>query len=168
MDFLDLVNKRRTIRKYKREAIDQEVLEGLMEVVKKSPTGMDAQLRRYFVISDQAVIHSLANVMGQELGRADYDFYNPASLVLVVGPKNERNLPFDTAIAQTFLHLAATNAGLAACWINQFRDMESPEYRREIEAMGVKEDEMVYAGMALGYPDEEPEEKLRTEEVIYI
>lgn len=167
MDFIDVVNKRQSIRKFTSEKIDKEILDRLMDMVIKSPTAMNAQNRIYTVIQNQEIMDSLAATIGEELGRESYNFMGAPCLVLVSVPEGKITGIQDSSIALAHLYLVATNEGLGACWINQFKEVSSDEYRKILSEIEIPDDYIVYAGMVLGYADEKPPMKEKNEPVNY-
>lgn len=167
MEFNDLIKKRKSIRKYKDQKIERGVLEKIMEAVIQSPTAMNKQERLYTVIQNQETMKDLAQAMGKSLGREAYNFMGAPCLVLVSVPNREIRGIQDSSIALSYLYLAAENEGLGACWINQFKEVDTDEYKAILKDLAIPEDHMVYAGMVLGYKDQDPAIKTKDEEVRY-
>lgn len=168
MEFKELIEKRKSVRKYKDQEISKEILEELVDIMVQSPTAMNKQERLYTVIQDKEIMDRLAGAMGESLGRDGYNFMGAPCLILVSVPNEEIRGIQDSSIALTYLYLACTDLGLASCWINQFKEVDSEEYWKILSELHIPQDHKVYAGMVLGYPDEVPSDKVKSENANYI
>ena len=148
---------RRSVRKFSAEPIPQNILEDLAEAGLHAPSGMGKKTWKFTVISNPEIIAELAAVIGQELGRADYNMYAPSALII---PSNLRDSGFgreDDACALQNIFLAAYSYGVGSVWINQMRTIcDDPRIRALLTGYGIPEDHVVYGLAALGYPDGAP------------
>jgi nitroreductase len=53
MNVMEVIQKRRSIRKYKPDDIPQEVLNRLLEAVRLAPTGTNCQAWKFIVVRDK-------------------------------------------------------------------------------------------------------------------
>jgi len=132
MDVKEAIEKRRSIRKYKRQPIELEIVEKLLYYANLAPSAGNLQARDFIIVDDENVKRRLA--------RAAYnqEFIEEAPIVVVfcanlqrISPYGERGRKFyclqDVAAAiQNFL-LVATSEGLATCWVGAFDDEEVAE-----------------------------------------
>lgn len=63
MDLINAINKRKSIRKFKDESVNQEDLETILKAALKAPSAMNMQNWHYVVIQDQDKIESIAQVI---------------------------------------------------------------------------------------------------------
>jgi nitroreductase len=154
MEFMDLVLKRRSIRKYKPEPVPKEDIEYVLEAARQAPSWANRQCWRYIVVSDEATRKKIT--MREWAAKA------PIVIVGCGDPTKAGNLdgrPYymlDMGISMEHLVLAAAEKGLGTCWIGGQFDEKVVR-----EALGVPESHRVVALTPLGYPDESPAAKDR-------
>lgn len=161
---LELLRKRRSIRKFKKERIDRAKIEGLKEAALRSPSSRNMRPWRFFFVEDGEVIRQLSAC--KEHGAS---FLKDAPLAVVVcGDENESDVWIeDCSIAALILHLTAESLGLAGCWIQVRKrhcsaEMSSEDYVKKV--LDIAGSLKVLAIVAIGLPDEvkagHPAEKL--------
>lgn len=167
---LELLRKRRSIRKFKKDRITQAAIDNLKEAVLRSPSSRNNRPWKFFFVQDAEVIARLARC--KESGSA---FLKDAPLAAVVcGDETLSDVWIeDCSIAAIILHLAAESLGLGGCWIqvrNRRHNAEttSEDYVRDV--LGIGHPLRVLAIVAIGIPDEvkagHPSEKLDHGKVI--
>ena len=62
---LDVIKQRRSIRKYKKEPVPQEVIQRIIETAVYAPSAHNAQPWRFIVMADQGHKEALAGTMGR-------------------------------------------------------------------------------------------------------
>lgn len=157
MALLKLVTERGSIRGYKTIPVEEEKLRAVLDAARMAPTAHNNQPFRLVVIHTQGREEELSRIYGRP-------WFTQAPLVIcLVGVPSEgwvrqdgkNYYEVDGAIAMDHLILAAHNLGLGTCWIGAF----DPEATREV--LGLPEDVVPMAFTPLGYPDNEPREKIR-------
>jgi nitroreductase len=149
MEFYDVINTRRSIRRYLKKAIADDVLDRVLGAARIAPSGGNAQPWRFVIVKDEQ--------RKKEIARACYeqDFVAQAPVVLVCcsvecssgyEPWQDDAGSRDTVIAIDHLILAARNEGLATCWIGAFYD------KKVGKIVGVPDDVKVVMVVPLGYP----------------
>ncbi len=161
---LELLRKRRSIRKFTKDRIAQAAIDDLKEAVLRSPSSRGIRPWKFFFVQDAEVITKLARC--KEHGST---FLKDASLAVVVcGDETLSDVWIeDCSIAAVIVHLAAESLGLGSCWV-QVRNRQhsagttSEDYVRTI--LGVGSPLRVLAIIAIGIPAEVkagiPSEKL--------
>ena len=151
---LELMRKRRSIRKFKKDRIAQTTIDDLKEAVLRSPSSRGNRPWKFFFVQDAEVITRLSRC--KESGSA---FLKDASLAVVVcGDETVSDVWIeDCSIAAIIVHLAAESLGLGSCWIqvrNRRYNAESTseDYVRNI--LGIDRSLRVLAIIAIGLPDE--------------
>jgi nitroreductase len=151
---LELLRKRRSIRKFKKERIAQATIDELKEAALRSPSSRNNRPWKFFFVQDAEVITRLSCC--KEHGSA---FLKDASLAVVVcGDETLSDVWIeDCSIAAIILHLAAESLDLGSCWIqirNRVHSTEttSEDYVRTI--LGIGHPLRVLAIIAIGIPDE--------------
>ncbi len=158
--FKDLLKKRRTIRKYKNEKLSEEDLRTILSAGLHAPSGSNKNPWQFIVITDEENIKKAADLKEH---RTDFP-YHAAAIILVAVDHELSATTFseDAAIATTLMQLQATDIGVGSCWIHartaSTKDGEnSSEYLKK--TFGIPDNFTVDMMLALGYPDEEKEEK---------
>jgi len=132
MDVKEAIEKRRSIRKYKKQPIERELVERLLHYANLAPSAGNLQARDFIIVDDENVKKKLA--------RAAYNqkFIEEAPIVVVfcanlqrIAPYGQRGINFyclqDVAAAILNFLLVATSEGLATCWVGAFDDEEVAE-----------------------------------------
>ena len=111
--FSQLTQRRRSIRKYRAEEIDPDLLTDIVECALRAPTSRNSRSVRLIIVDDPETIRALSGI--REHGSA---FVAGASVVIAVcADTTETRRPLaDTAIAASYLQLAATSNDLGSCW----------------------------------------------------
>lgn len=67
MEFFDVIRRRRSVRKYKDEAIAEEIILDLLEAARLAPSGGNAQNHYFGVIQDRELKEKLAEAAGNQM-----------------------------------------------------------------------------------------------------
>ncbi len=148
MDFYELVRSRYSVRSYKRDMIDGETLDAILEAGRVAPTACNNQPQKIFVVRSEKKLLRL-----KEACRYTFD----APVVMVVAYDKERDwknrrMPgyssgeTDAAIVLTHMMLAAWEKGIGSCWVGAFAEDKIRE------ALSLPEGLRVTALMPIGYP----------------
>ncbi len=151
---LEILRKRRSIRKFRKDRIDPARLDDLKEAVLRSPSSRGIKPWEFFFVQDPEVITKLSCC--KEHGSS---FLKEAPLAVVVcGDESASDVWIeDCSIAALILHLTAESLGLGGCWI-QVRnrrynaDVTSEEYVKKVLDIG--RPLRVLAIVAIGLPAE--------------
>ncbi len=151
---LDLLRNRRSVRRYRDEDIEPEIVELLKEAALRSPTSRNFRPWRFFFVEDRSKLEALSRAKP-----SGSSFLAGARLgVVVCADENESDVWIeDCSIASIILQLAGQSRGLGSCWI-QIRlrmhddSMTSEEYVRSV--LTLPENMRVESMIAFGYPDE--------------
>jgi nitroreductase len=169
--FFELIRRRRSIRRFSQQAVEEEKISALVEAALRSPSSRGLNPWEFIVVTDRAVLAELSKAKPHGA-----DFLKQAALGIVVcaNPQLSDVWVEDAAIATIFLHLAATSLGLGSCWI-QIRQRMHAEGRSAsdyiAELLKIPAPLEVEAMLAVGYPAEtkraHPADRLEGEKVSY-
>ncbi len=150
MEFMDVVRRRRSIRRYKADPVPDQVLEQVLEAGRLAPSAGNRQPWYFIVVKDSET--------RQRLGIASWAAEAPVVIVGCTDPKvSPRWHIVDLTIAFEHLVLAAANFGLGTCWWPP-----RPGFDEQIkDVLGIPEHMKVVAVTPLGYPAETPGPKAR-------
>ena len=146
MDFKEVVKKRYSCKKYAARQVEPEKLAAILNAGRLAPTAKNLQEQHVYVLQSDEALAKLDAVTPCRYGA-------PTALVVAFDSKNVFTYPGgrrdsgveDAAIVATHMILAAANAGLDSCWINNF----DPDALAA--DLGLPEDEEILMLMDLGY-----------------
>jgi nitroreductase len=152
MDVFEAIRVRRSIRKYRPEAIADEKLQMIIEAARLAPSGGNRQPWRFILVQGTNRKKTLAQVANDQMFLAD------AAVIVVATGDPEVSAKWhekDTMIALEHMALAATALGYGTCWIGAF---DEDAVKRLLK---IPEKMKVVALMPIGVPDERPAAKPR-------
>lgn len=155
MEFMDVISKRRSIRKFKSDPVPKEDIEYIVEAARLAPSWANSQCWKFVVVTDPDI--------KAELAKAGNGWIANAPVVITVcadpsrpGTKEDQEYyMLDVGIAMEHLILAAADRGLGTCWIGAFDE------KAVKSALGVPDNIRVVASTPLGYPDQDPAPRQR-------
>ena len=174
MDALEALLTRRSTRNYKQIPVETEKLEQLLEAARQAPSGGNNQTNHFLVIQNPEVLRKLCALAQEAFAKMEikedtyaslknsialskkggYVFcYNAPVLIVVANRKDYGNNMADCACAIENIMIAANALDLGSCWINQLKWLnEEPAIVDYLQTLGMKEDELVYGSVIVGYP----------------
>lgn len=113
MDFKDLVQKRRSIRKFTDEELTAEQVQMILRAGLMSPTSKSTRAWHFIVVDDKDTLERLA-----QCKNAGADFVKGAPLAVVVLMDTQQTDVWveDASIAAVTMQYQATDLGLGSCW----------------------------------------------------
>lgn len=155
--FLDLLKKRRSIRHFTDQPVEDEKVEQLIEVALRSPSSMSRNPWHFIVVQDAATIEKLA--LTKQHG-ASFMKKAPLAIVVAADPKKCDVWIEDCSIASILIQLCATDIGLGSCWV-QIRERQDEAGKSAsanvIEILDLPADHEVLSIIGLGYPTADKE-----------
>jgi nitroreductase/NAD-dependent dihydropyrimidine dehydrogenase PreA subunit len=166
---------RRSIRTYKKKAVEKSRIERLIRMARYAPSGRNAQGVEWLVLGQTDDIHRIAaSVADWMRWTIDSDPETAASMhldktlaywekgidiifrgapVVIVAHAEQENPRAQTTctITLTYLELAATGLGLGCCWAGYFMKA-AEEYLPLLQALALPEGHRCYGAMMVGYP----------------
>lgn len=117
MDVFEAIKTRRSIRKYRPEAIPDEELELILEAARLAPSAGNRQPWRFILVQDTDRKKAVAEIANKQAFLED-----AAAIVVAVGDPDlsARWHEKDPMIALEHMVLAATTLGYGTCWIGAF------------------------------------------------
>lgn len=163
MDLYQLLESRRSIRRYTEEPVPDETLEKLLHAARLAPSWANKQCWRFIVLSEPERKEKLAASMPDNNPCKRAVAAAPLVIVLCADPEasgkadGKEYYLLDAGLAMQQLMLAAHAEGLGTCWVALFD--ESPAR----EACKVPEPYRVVAFTPLGTPARRPSPRPRKE-----
>ena len=148
--FLELCQRRRSIRKYTNQPVEREKLDYLLRCALMAPSGKRLNPWEFVVITDTATIRAMAPCKEYGAGMLETAM---AAIVVAVDEQKSTTALFDGAIAAEHLLLAAEEQGLGACWCHIVGRENAEKMVKQLA--GVPENLTVICVVTVGYKDEE-------------
>jgi nitroreductase len=157
MEYIELLGARHSVRRFRGEAVAQELIEQILEAVRTAPTAGNFQAYEIYVVSGAERMQALAKAT------FNHEWIAQAPMALVVCTNaarceydNKEHWALqDASIAATLAHLAIVNLGLATCWVGAFLPVQVGD------VIGAAEGHVAMAVLPIGYANEVPEQSSR-------
>lgn len=155
MSVLEIIKKRRSIRKYKPDPIPEEIIDKLVDALIWAPSAGNKQARKFYFVFNKEVKKKIALASLYQM------FIEQAPLVIVAcgdkdiqryyGERGLNNYMFcDVAASIENLLLVAAEEGLGTCWVGAFDE----EKIRKI--LNLPENLLPIAIIPVGFPEKIP------------
>ncbi|MDD2540710.1 MAG: nitroreductase family protein [Desulfuromonadaceae bacterium] len=166
---IDLLRKRRSIRKFTTEKIAPETIDTLIEAALRAPSSRGINPWEFILVDNPELLAKLST--SKEHGS---EFIKNAPLAIVVCADRTKSDVWieDCSIAAIIIQLTAVSQGLGSCWA-QIRDrqhgyeMTAETYLQKL--LGLPEQLKVECLLGVGYPAEEkqpvPADKLQLDKI---
>ena len=162
MEFLELARARKSIRKFKSDAVPMDKLLKLLEAARIAPSAGNRQPWHFYVIQDTEVRDKIYNLACKQpcVQSAPVHIVVCADFPKTTERYGDRGQDLysiqDTSAAIQNLLLCATSEDLATCWCGAFDEDATSEI------LGLNSDMRPIAIITLGYPDDNPKDRGRT------
>lgn len=168
MNFLNLLKKRESIRKYLDKKVEREKIEACLEAARLAPSACNSQPWRFIIVDDDDLT--------KKVGKATYSKFIPfnrfadavpAFAVIVAQNRNlsskfggmVKDIPYhfiDIGIAAEHFCLQAVEEGLGTCMMGWFNEKEIKKL------LEIPQKERIALIIAMGYHENQgPREKIR-------
>jgi len=147
---MDLIEKRKSIRSYKPQHVEEEKLNYILQAFRKAPSAKNLQPWKLIIVKDKKKISDLSIACNNQT------FLSEAPILIVACAKEDEaygvmggymnSYPIDIALALEHLILAATEKGLGTCWIGAFKE------KLVKDLLDVPDNVRVVAITPVGYP----------------
>jgi len=154
LPMIDLLRKRRSIRRYRPDRIEKKSIALLIEALLRAPTSRDIQPCEFILIDSPELLDKLSTA--KEHGS---EFLAGAALGIVIcadGTKSDVWVE-DCSIASILVQMVSQSLGLGSCWIqirnrDHISGLTSEEYIQK--ALGIPAHIKVEAIVSIGHPAE--------------
>jgi nitroreductase len=161
-EMIDLIYKRRSIRKFTEKPLSPEILETLLKAGMAGPSAMNAQPWEFVVVTEPELLKKFRQALM-------FAKQNYTAIICVCGsPRAQKNKSGDRfwvqdcAAATENILLAATSLGLGSVWIGVY---PVTVFVRQVKAiLNLPQDITPLNIIGLGYPAEEKEPRTQYDE----
>lgn len=160
---LDIIKKRRSIRSYKSDPVEDSKIDEILKAAMFSPSACHTRPWEFIVVKDQKTKASLSQTTPWA------SFAKDAPVVIIVCADTKKAFSVedgttwieDSSIAAEHIYLEATNQGLGTCWI-QIRCVKSDDGKNSEDIikkiLTIPSHIRVLCIFPIGYPKEEKPE----------
>ncbi|HXE96151.1 MAG TPA: nitroreductase family protein [Dongiaceae bacterium] len=151
---IELLRKRRSIRKFTADKVSPEARQTLIEAALRSPSSRGINPWEFIVVDDPELLRQLARAK-----QHGSQFLKNAPLAIVVCADSTKSDVWveDCSIAAIIIQLTALSVGLGSCWAqirNRQHNLDITAERYIQELLGLPEQMKVECVLGIGYPDE--------------
>ena len=170
MDTMQAMLTRRSVKKYKSDPVDKQLIDQIIQAGLCAPSGLNKQAPIILAVTNKEVRDELSflNAGKDPFGRKD-PFYGAPVVLVVLADKSAHTYLYDGSLVMENLMLAAHSLGLGACWIHRAKEtFETPEGKAILQKLGLEGEYEGIGNCIIGYMDGEyPAEKPRRENRVY-
>ena len=153
MDLLDVMLKRRSVRKYTEDEIPNEKMNRILQAGLLAPTSRNLKPCNFLIIENKEVLKKISESKAH--GAAFLKDANKA--IAVIGNSMVADTWIeDSSIALAFMHLMATEQDVGSCWIQiRLRESKDGESTEELvrDLLGLDDYFGIVGILALGIED---------------
>lgn len=160
----DCILGRRSIRRFKPDAIDHDILEEIVETASYAPSWKHTQITRYIAV--EGALKDQIAAQACDAWKPNADIINSAPMLMVISiiknrsgferdgsystPRKEGWQMYDAGVASQTFCLAAHDKGIGSVILGIF------DSNKVASILEVPEDRDIIALIPIGYPHEEP------------
>ncbi len=183
MEFEELIEKRRSVRKFQEKIVPEGLIDKIIDDSTKAPNAGNNQPWQFIVIKDKKLIRQMSDdskasllsdikknpnsafkVYEKALQNQNFNvFYNAPCLICIVGRAEVPTIAVDCTLAASYLMLSAVSRGLGTCWVELGKEVRDPDLLKMIRLPGGYE---IHAPIIVGYPKRIPKIPQRKKPVI--
>ena len=169
MDAIQAMLTRKSVKKYKSQPVEKELIDKIVEAGLNAPSGLNKQSPIILAVTNKELRDELSrlNAGDDPFFRAD-PFYGAPCVLVVLADKSVPTRVYDGSLVMENMLLAAHALGLGACWIHRAREtFERPEGKAILKKLGIEGEYEGIGNCIVGYADIDPEKKPRKENRVY-
>lgn len=154
---MDVIFNRRSIRRFKKQAVEQEKIEKLLKAAMQAPSAANQQPWEFIVVQNKGSLERLAGISAYSKMVSDA----PLAIVLL-GNEDRMRLQLhweqDMAAATQNILLEAAHLGLGGVWLGVAPMQDRMELVSDL--YGLKSKLRPFCVIPIGYPEEGQDHKL--------
>jgi nitroreductase len=152
---LDLLRRRRSVRKFTSEKLSQEHIDALTEAALRSPSSRGISPWKFILVDDPQILAGLAT---SKVHGAEFLKGAPFAIVVCADSSASDVWIEDCSIAAIIIQMMALSLGLGSCWAQircrqHDKDLTAESYIRNL--IGLPPQIMVECVVGIGHPAEQ-------------
>jgi nitroreductase len=169
MEFNELLEKRRSVRKFQETQVPEDLIEKIIDDATQAPNAGNLQPWQFIVITDKKLIRKMSDdsktsiladinqnpdsafkIYKNPLQNQNFNvFYNAPCLICIVGRAEIPTIAVDCALAASYLMLSAASRELGTCWVELGKQIRDPDL---LQAIKLPAGHQIHAPIIVGYP----------------
>lgn len=157
MDFLEVIDKRHSVRKYADRPVERELLDAIVRIAQTAQSSRNSKSTSFVIVEDRDTLDALSQMRDYGSGLLT----GAQAAIVILGDTSKTDLWVDNcAISATFTQLAVTSMDLVSCWVHingRPRLKAEPDGPSAVdyvtELLGIKDGLVPYCCIAIGYPE---------------
>lgn len=169
-EIINNIKTRRSVKKYKNDLVEQEIIDMIVEAGTYAPSGMNKQSPIILEITNKEMRDKLSKINAKVAGMPEtFDpFYNAPVVIVVLANKDIPTYIYDGSLVMENMMLTAHSLGLGSCWIHRAKEtFETEEGKQILKDLGINGNYEGIANCIIGYSDTETVIHSRKEKYIY-
>lgn len=171
---VETILKRRSIRKYKQQALSEHELNQIITCSIQAPNGMALESWQVRIVTRPELLQQLDSLYagytetttGKRMAQAAY---GAPAVAFIAYDKNYDLSQVDCGLLGGNMILSAQSMGIGSCCLGGIcRFLQSPQGQPFMKQLDFPDTHQLLYAIALGYPDESPESKGRNPEKVKI
>ena len=172
MDFIELLEKRRSIRSFEDKPVPVALIKEIIQDSINAPNASNKQAWNFIIITNVDYMKKLSDISrqgfidsvkrnpdsplkeyakGLENRKNVNFFFNAPCLVYITGPTDVGTIREDVGLLAAYFMFSATTRGLGTCWIGMGGGVRDKAVLKE---MGLPKGHHLIAPIIVGYPKE--------------
>ena len=159
MNFLTLVKKRKSIRKYSSRPVPREMIDSCLEAARLAPSACNSQPWSFIVVDDEKIKNEIVKKALSGIYKMNAFVREAPTLIVVLTEHSTyiarmggqlRHVKYsliDIGIACEHLILRAVELGLGTCWLGWFNE------KAVKKVLGLPKSKRIDVMISLGYPE---------------
>lgn len=174
MEFIELINKRQSVREYSNRKVEAEKIEKCLEAARLAPSASNSQPWKFIIVNDDELVKKVSTATFSSMVSFNkFTLQAPVLLVMVIekpriitqvgGFLKKREFPLiDIGIAAEHFCLQAAELGLGTCMMGWFGEKAIKKL------LGIPKNKRLGLVISLGYaPEDYPlRQKIRKEKIV--
>lgn len=156
-DILDIIQTRRSIKKYNSQNVSEQHLKKILEAARWSPSARNKQVWKFIIVKDKNIKKEIGDTAKYYFYRLSYVSNAPIIIVVCADIEKSKWAIIDCAMASQNILLEAHSLGLGTCFIGAFNEAKIKN------VLSIPERMKIVGLITLGYPDEISETPPRLE-----
>lgn len=149
-----LLLERHSIRKYKNEDIDPDVVKQILEAGLLAPSSKSGRPWQFVVVEDRSTLEILSKCKSagaRPIAGASF------AIIICVDPEKSDVFIEDSSVAANMMQLQAAALGVGSCWIqirNRYNSEDEPAQNIIKETLGIPDGQQIVQVLTFGISDE--------------